>query len=288
MRKSAFKDLTGMTFGRLTVIGLDSLENCGIRRWKCQCSCGKTLVVAGTSLTRKRSTKSCGCISKEVRIIKGRIVDLTNRKFERLTVISRASKTSYGSATWNCICKCGNKCVVASTHLINGNTSSCGCLHKEKAAKHAIFNNKQLAGRNFKVDKQVDTTVLDYVTKSTLSNIYNRYKRDALRSNRVFSLSKDYVLKLVTSNCFYCGKIPYNISSRDHKGNRCYYTGIDRLDSNEGYLQSNVVPCCSRCNYSKNNASLNEFEVMVIDIYNNLDLGATKNSEKYILSALSL
>ena len=67
------KDLTGMRFGKLTVIGQadDHILPSGkhIARWLCKCDCeeDKHIVVLMSNLTAKKNgTKSCGCIAKEV------------------------------------------------------------------------------------------------------------------------------------------------------------------------------------------------------------------------------
>ena len=56
-------DLTGQTFGRLTVI---APHDCGERklRYICQCSCGGVKVVRPDALLYGL-TKSCGCLKKE-------------------------------------------------------------------------------------------------------------------------------------------------------------------------------------------------------------------------------
>lgn len=54
-------DLTGMEFGRLTVI---QKSNRGGRWWDCMCSCGNTKTVRNYSLTTG-ATASCGCLRKE-------------------------------------------------------------------------------------------------------------------------------------------------------------------------------------------------------------------------------
>lgn len=58
------KDLTGLHFGRLTV--LERVENDKHRnaRWLCVCDCGEKTVVVGSDL-QKGNTQSCGCIHKE-------------------------------------------------------------------------------------------------------------------------------------------------------------------------------------------------------------------------------
>jgi hypothetical protein len=57
---------------------------------------------------------------------------LTGIKFSRLSVINQNQiSTLAGKARWDCICDCGNKVTVIGSSLVSGNTSSCGCLHKE-------------------------------------------------------------------------------------------------------------------------------------------------------------
>ena len=59
-------DLTGQRFGRLVVIR-KSVEraNAGEVLWECKCDCGEFSVVKSGNL-RSGSTKSCGCLRKEV------------------------------------------------------------------------------------------------------------------------------------------------------------------------------------------------------------------------------
>lgn len=59
-------DLTGETFGRLTVIERAANDKRNHARWRCQCVCGNETVVAGYSL-RSGATVSCGCYGNERR-----------------------------------------------------------------------------------------------------------------------------------------------------------------------------------------------------------------------------
>ena len=58
------KDMTGMTFGKLTVISKSDFKNSYSNHtyWNCQCECGNTCVIMGHNL-RNGATKSCGCLS---------------------------------------------------------------------------------------------------------------------------------------------------------------------------------------------------------------------------------
>lgn len=62
-------------------------------------------------------------------------MDLTGRRFARLLVESRAENSKRGRTQWNCLCDCGNHTVALAYNLLNGNTSSCGCLQKERTAE---------------------------------------------------------------------------------------------------------------------------------------------------------
>ncbi len=58
-----------------------------------------------------------------------KLIDLTGRKFGRLTVVGR-SENIKGQTRWNCNCECGKKTVVYGGALRLGTTCSCGCLAK--------------------------------------------------------------------------------------------------------------------------------------------------------------
>jgi len=55
----AFRDLTGMTFGRTKVLRLHSMKN-GRSWWLCRCFCDKEWVTTGNSLVCGKTT-TCGC-----------------------------------------------------------------------------------------------------------------------------------------------------------------------------------------------------------------------------------
>lgn len=64
----------------------------------------------------------------------GAKLNLINQKFDRLLVIDAAPNKN-GRTAWICKCDCGNELIVTTHSLRNGNTKSCGCLHREKVAK---------------------------------------------------------------------------------------------------------------------------------------------------------
>lgn len=72
--------------------------------------------------------------------------DLTGMKFGKLTVLSKGesgvTKGWNRYSTYICLCECGNTKQIKRINLLSGNTTSCGCLHKEKIRKIGENNKK--------------------------------------------------------------------------------------------------------------------------------------------------
>ena len=137
-------DLTEQKFGRLTVIERDYSKKNGTY-WLCRCECGNIKAVESRNL-RRGLTKSCGCLQRE-RTSEASLIDLTGRRFGRLTVLKRDVKnTKDGAVLWICECDCGNIISVTGNHLNQGHTQSCGCLQKDRTSEALL---KNLAGQRF-------------------------------------------------------------------------------------------------------------------------------------------
>lgn len=70
-----------------------------------------------------------------------RLIDLTGKRFGKLTVIERAGtyrseNSPYSSTpTWRCVCDCGKETIVIGRNLVSGATKSCGCMRHGPRAK---------------------------------------------------------------------------------------------------------------------------------------------------------
>ena len=58
------------------------------------------------------------------------MIDLTGQKFGRLTVVE-FDRLQNHKTYWKCACDCGLTVIATGNNLRNGNTKSCGCLHRE-------------------------------------------------------------------------------------------------------------------------------------------------------------
>ena len=59
-----------------------------------------------------------------------KLIDLTGKKFGKLTVIKR-DENSKRPVKWVCKCECGNECITAGDLLKKGRSISCGCIKKQ-------------------------------------------------------------------------------------------------------------------------------------------------------------
>lgn len=122
------KDLTGMRFGTLTVESISEEKSIrGNLSWNCVCDCGARVVVNGGNLKSGHTKSHSGCPLKEHTY---NFIDLTGKKFGRLTVVNESSKIGQ-RIMWLCKCDCGNMKVVSANCLQSGRTKSCGCLSDE-------------------------------------------------------------------------------------------------------------------------------------------------------------
>lgn len=78
-----------------------------------------------------------------------KLIDLTGKRFGRLTVLNRAENNGKNT-TWVCKCDCGNVTIIRGASLRKGLTNSCGCLRKETATvqarknAHAMFRGEKI------------------------------------------------------------------------------------------------------------------------------------------------
>jgi hypothetical protein len=181
-----------------------------------------------------------------------RVVDLSGKRFGRLTVTKLVSRNKHGHLVWICKCDCGKICEKEGNNIKTGNTKSCGCLNIEKIIQRRSLSQPWLASFNYLV---------------------RNYKSRAKRKGLVFELSNEECLSLFKGNCYYCGVDPLNTANvyrkKDGSSNRTdimnpatagfTYNGIDRINNDMGYISDNCNSCCKTCNYTKINILLDEW-----------------------------
>lgn len=163
--------------------------------------------------------------------------NLVGQRFTRLLVISLAedyiSPKGNRSKQWTCLCDCGTLVVHSTGNLKKGTLKSCGCLQKEHYKKISLSPFERKTNR-----------------------LYKDYVRNAKTRNLVFEITKEEFKQITNKSCAYCGEEANPIN------------GIDRIDSSLGYIKTNIISCCTKCNTMKHDYKLTEFLEHITKIYN--------------------
>jgi len=170
--------------------------------------------------------------------------------FGFLTVVGESSiKTPRGARQVMCECRCGTVKSIIAGNLQSKSTTSCGCQRPKRKQEGLASWNKS----------------------------FHIYKKAAKNRNLEFSISFEQFFTLASSNCFYCGDTPkdYNsyyrpngkINEKSSNGVSLDWVekswikknGIDRVNSDKGYLIDNCVSCCGLCNKMKQDIDVTLF-----------------------------
>lgn len=71
-----------------------------------------------------------------------KLIDLTGKKFGRLTVVEVLPERKHNKKVYKCACECGNYANVVASKLIAGYTKSCGCLKHDVLMQRNIKHGK--------------------------------------------------------------------------------------------------------------------------------------------------
>ena len=244
------KDLTGNTYGRLTV--LEELPN---RRspitgksyvfWKCKCDCGNVHAVNGTSL-KAGTVKSCGCLHKEV----WTHIHQARNKFPVPTIC--------GKCIW-----CGN-----DIHAKPGKKlkfCSLECYYNSLKTERKI---KCLAcGISIEKRPSVAKKFCSYACyskykndgygpfRNILSALMQRTK-DKERSTKQVSVSLQYLKDLWDKQKGICPYTGWSLILKPNKGKAVpSQASIDRINNLQGYVPGNIQFISVIANYAKNSFS---------------------------------
>ena len=164
-----------------------------------------------------------------------KLIDLTGKKFGRLTVVEKRPSVMYGltkKRRWRCKCECGGFTEVDTGSLTSGHIKSCGCLHKESSVENSRRTRHLIAKK-----------------EAAFNAVKSIYKLNARKRGHAWLIDDAYARRLFSSCCHYCGQPPSNIYKNTH--HKQEYSGIDRLDNSVGYTKKNTVSCCKICNHAK-------------------------------------
>jgi hypothetical protein len=177
-------------------------------------------------------------LAKDLNRIKGpqRRLDRTGKKSGRWTVLRAVGEIGNKGQRWLCRCECGTERVVDGDYL-SGMSKSCGCLSRE--------NSRVVSRMNF-ADRHARNRLGP--GRSAATSVYRAYERGAVKRRLPFNLTFERFLQLTGAECHYCGSSPARNRTIKRGNGEYTYNGIDRVDNACGYVEGNVVTCCTRCN----------------------------------------
>lgn len=163
-------------------------------------------------------------------------VDLSNKRFGKLIVISDTGRRKSKRPIWLCACDCGSTIEVLGKYLTNGDTKSCGCISKGNA------HNRDAIGE---------------ITKSYWTPI----EKQAIRRGIPFEITREEAWDLFliqNRKCAITGvELKFSNNIRDQRGT--HTTSLDRIDSSKGYTIDNIQWVHKKINIMKNAMRTNEF-----------------------------
>lgn len=99
----------------------------------------------------------------------------------------------------------------------------------------------------------------------------NRHRKHGFGDDSFMSWER--FCEVAFSDCVYCGAPPScTVKPRNDDGEPLHISSIDRIDSDRGYEDNNIVPACRYCNNAKWRMSASEFFEHVVRIYNHSHL----------------
>lgn len=144
---------------------------------------------------------------------------MLGEKFNMLTVVAFVGMNAHRHKEWQCLCDCGNTCIVEQGHLRTGNTKSCGCWSKGRPKKR-----KQSSGKRMKDLKAYSSWC--EAKKRCHSPDHHHYKNYGAKD--IF-MSEEFLNDSIAW-CEYLGEPPDD-------GQRW---SVDRIDGTKGYERGNI------------------------------------------------
>lgn len=146
--------------------------------------------------------------------------NLVGQIFGDLTVLSQVKERHpRGSIKWLCLCSCGKKHEVISTHLVHHRINSCGHRRRRRGKDNPGFRGYEGIGGDH----------------------WDHMKRNATKRTKPveFTITIEYAWNLLVEQNFKCKLSGLDIRLPVKKKDT-FTASLDRIDNNKGYVVGNI------------------------------------------------
>lgn len=176
--------------------------------------------------------------------MRGKRIDRVGLKFGRILILARVPRPETAKTRtvyyW-CRCDCGTEKRMSAMTILGGMKKygdlSCGCLKKERGRINLTTHG---------------------LTGTARYMLWSGAKTRAMRSDVAFEITIEDIPE-IPEICPLLGS-PLFKNGKTHSANS---PSLDRIDSRFGYLKWNIHVISRRANVIKNNASVEEFELIL-------------------------
>lgn len=283
---------------------LKALRYLGKSKWECLCDCDNIKIIDSYKLS-SGSTKSCGCLKREVSKINIKKAIQSNVVYD--------PRISSARRVWQSYCRMdgyNSKNYILSFNdfyeISQMNCNYCDALPannfnlmnyeyysradqsdtdgsfiyngldridntkphiKENCAPCCIICNRSKS--NF-TEEYFLNHVAKYRINESMSTLFNAIPCEkSLKSNISVIWKANYNEGNIPIEQFYSlSQLPCQYCG-DLNTNKFFnfaYNGLDRIDSSMGHMMNNVVPCCKQCNFAKSNLPLKDFQSWMMQV----------------------
>lgn len=268
--------MEGQRFGRLEVIKYHSSDSHYNKRWWCRCDCGVEKAILQDKLKNGRA-KSCGCYAKEFRenliqkskderreagrksyfVMMSRCYDPTNRNWHRfggrgLNVCSRWKSGENGKTGWECFFEdMGPKPKGYTISRIDKDDD----FYKDNCIWIAIDDENKETIDIGRPKGPVKEPIVYASSKEA-------WAARAVKHPKRRHLTMEMVLKILPDKCPLLGvDLSYDLYGTSITP--ANYATMDRIDPRKEYEVDNIHIVSRRANTIKNDATLEELEMIV-------------------------
>lgn len=207
-----------------------------------------------------------------------KLADLQGKRFGKLVAQERVALVK--RTKWRCQCDCGGIVEVYAQNLVTGNTTTCGCSGRGRAAKIDLTGQKfgnltvlsqapSSSGGGAKWNCICDcgrevvkngyalrlgdvktcgcgSHPLKYTdpSRAAFNELLSQYKKNAKKGGREFSLSEEEFRTLTSCTCHYCGAPPAQLGCYRYKS---------KTTSTQPYLANGIDRLSNEEGYTKSN-----------------------------------